>query len=264
MRCFIITPHQSPSATASPQGEAFFNVQLTIIDFFDILLIGDFMRMRKKKNLESRLLDCSDILLPCRNDDLNFENAKNEIKLYNISEIFGNDNPLILEIGCGKGTFACTYAKLHPEFNIIAVEKTANVIVTACETAQDMGIINIRFMNCEAEYLPSYISEHSVNEIYLNFSCPFPKAKYAKHRLTHERFLNIYKNILTSDGVICQKTDNMHFFEFSIESFSANGFKLSNVSLDLHKSGFEGNIVTEYEKRFSDMGMPIYRLEARM
>lgn len=222
------------------------------------------MRMRKKKNLETRLLDCEKYLLPCKNENLNFENAEKEEHLYNLSEIFGNDNELVLEIGCGKGTFACTFAKQHPEYNIIAVEKTANVIVTACEMAEEMGISNIRFMNCEAEYLPSYIEKGSVSELYLNFSCPFPKAKYAKHRLTHGRFLNIYKSILKADGVICQKTDNMHFFEFSLESFSSNGFKLSNISLDLHNSSFEGNIVTEYEKRFSDMGMPIYRLEARL
>lgn len=222
------------------------------------------MRMRKKKNLEARLLDCDAYLLPCRNENLNFENAENEIKYYDTEEIFGNQHPLILEIGCGKGTFACTFAQQHPEYNVIAVEKTANVIVSACEKAQQAGLSNIRFMNCEAEYLPSYIRANSVQEIYLNFSCPFPKAKYAKHRLTHERFLNIYKSILKADGVICQKTDNMHFFEFSIESLSAGGFKISNVSLDLHNSGFEGNIVTEYEKRFSDMGMPIYRLEARL
>lgn len=222
------------------------------------------MRMRKKKNLEARLSACEKYLLPCKNENLNFENAEKEEHIYDISEIFGNDNELILEIGCGKGTFACTFAKLHPEYNIIAVEKTANVIVTACEMAEKMGLSNIRFMNCEAEYLPSYIEKGSVREIYLNFSCPFPKAKYAKHRLTHERFLNIYKSILKADGVICQKTDNMHFFEFSLESLSSNGFKLSNITLDLHNSSFEGNIVTEYEKRFSDMGMPIYRLEARL
>jgi len=221
------------------------------------------MRMRKKKNLEARLADCSSYLLPCKNEDLNFENAKNEKKLYQLAKIFGTDKPLILEIGCGKGTFACTFAQQHPEYNILAVEKTANVIVTACETAQKLQLSNIRFMNCEAEYLPSYISPHSVQEIYLNFSCPFPKAKYAKHRLTHKRFLAIYKSLLAPGGVICQKTDNMHFFEFSIESLSQNGFTLSNVSLDLHNSTFEGNIVTEYEKRFSDMGLPIYRLEAR-
>lgn len=222
------------------------------------------MRMRRKKNLEARLEQCNEYLMDCINEDLNFENAENTDALLNLKQLFGNNNPLVLEIGCGKGTFACTYARLHPDINVIAVEKVGNVIVSACEAAARDNIKNIKFMKCNAEYLPSYIPKGSVQEIYLNFSCPFPKAKYAKHRLTHKRFLEIYKKLMAENAVICQKTDNMHFFEFSIESFSDCGFKLSNISLDLHSSDFEGNIITEYEKRFSEQGFPIYRLEARL
>ncbi len=222
------------------------------------------MRMRRKKNLEERLTACSDYLIECNNEDLHYENAVKEQKFIDFESIFGNTNRIMLEIGCGKGSFACTYAQQHPDVNIIAVERAANVIVTACETAMRKGLKNIKFMKCTAEYLPGYIPENTVSELNLNFSCPFPKAKYAKHRLTHKQFLDIYKKIMKPDAVIFQKTDNMHFFEFSVESFSQNGFKLSNISLDLHNSGFEGNIVTEYEKRFSDMGLPIYRLEARL
>lgn len=222
------------------------------------------MRMRRKKNLEERLAACSDLLIECENEDLNYENAEKEKKLIDFEALFGNSNRIMLEVGCGKGAFACTYAEQHPDVNVLAVERTANVIVTACETATQKNLSNIKFMKCTAEYLLSYIPEHSISEINLNFSCPFPKSKYAKHRLTHKQFLDIYKRIMKKDAVIFQKTDNMHFFEFSIESLSQNGFKLSNISLDLHNSDFEGNIVTEYEKRFSDMGMPIYRLEARM
>lgn len=222
------------------------------------------MRMRRKKNLEERLAACSDYLIECVNEDLNYENAEKEIKLLDFEKLFGNSNRVMLEVGCGKGSFACTYAKQNPDVNIIAVERASNVIVTACETAKDMELANIKFMKCTAEYLPSYIPKESISEINLNFSCPFPKAKYAKHRLTHTQFLDIYKKIMKNDAVIYQKTDNMHFFEFSIESFTQNGFKLSNISLDLHNSDFEGNIVTEYEKRFSEQGFLIYRLEARM
>ena len=222
------------------------------------------MRMRRKKNLEERLAACSDYLIECVNEDLNYENAEKETKLLDFESLFGNANRVMLEVGCGKGSFACTYAKENPDVNIIAVERASNVIVTACETAKDLGLSNIKFMKCTAEYLPSYIPQNSISEINLNFSCPFPKAKYAKHRLTHKQFLDIYKKIMKSDAVIYQKTDNMHFFEFSIESLSQNGFKLSNISLDLHNSDFEGNIVTEYEKRFSEQGFLIYRLEARM
>lgn len=222
------------------------------------------MRMRRKKNLEARLQECESYLLDCDTADLNFENEEGNKCLYSIEDIFGNENPLVLEIGCGKGAFACEYAKRNPDKNIIAVEKVGNVIVAAVENAMRDNIPNLRFMKCAAEYLPRFIPANSVSEIYLNFSCPFPKAKYAKHRLTHPRFLEIYKQLMTADCVICQKTDNPRFFEFSIENLSQSGFALSNVSLDLHNSSFEGNIVTEYETRFASQGLPIYRLEARL
>ncbi len=237
---------------------------LPIKQFYDKMLMVIEMRMRRKKNLEERLAACSDYLIECSNADLNYENAGKEPKLIDFETLFGNANRIMLEVGCGKGAFACTYAEQHPDVNILAVERAANVIVTACEAAAEKQLSNIKFMKCTAEYLPGYIPEHSISEINLNFSCPFPKAKYAKHRLTHKQFLDIYKTIMKKDAVIYQKTDNMHFFEFSIESLSQNGFKLNNISLDLHSSDFQGNIKTEYEKRFSDMGMPIYRLEARL
>lgn len=222
------------------------------------------MRMRRKKNLESRLQACENYFLPCDTAELNFEKDEENKAIYDIEKIFGNKNPLVLEIGCGKGAFACEFAKRFPDKNIIGVEKVGNVIVAAAESAAAENIPNLRFMKCAAEYLPRFIPAGSVSEIYLNFSCPFPKAKYAKHRLTHPRFLNIYKALMTEDAVICQKTDNPRFFEFSLENFSQAGFVLSNISLDLHNSQFEGNIVTEYENRFSSLGMPIYRLEARL
>ena len=221
--------------------------------------------MRRKKNLEKRLSDCSDYLIICeKGNDLNYENAENEPAFISYEKLFGNSNKIMLEIGCGKGAFACEYAKQNPNVNVLAVDVTANVIVAACERAKSEKLKNVKFMRCAAEYLPRFIPPASVGEINLNFSCPYPKKKYAKHRLTHERFLKIYKRLMQTDAVINQKTDNMGLFEFSIESFSQNGFKLSNVSLDLHNSSFEGNIVTEYEKRFADNGMPIYRLEARL
>lgn len=220
------------------------------------------MRMRRKRNLDQRLADCKDKLFDIITDELNFEKAIQNKEYIDFDKIFGNDNPTVLEIGCGKGKFACEYAKAHPEQNVIAVEKYGNVIVEACERAIEDGIDNLYFIKGNAEYLPKYIKDGSVERIFLNFSCPFPKNKYAIHRLTHHRFLSIYRLLLCEGGEIHQKTDNMHFFEFSIEEFSQNGFALKNVSLDLHRSGFEDNIMTEYEARFSSMGMPIYRLEA--
>ena len=222
------------------------------------------MRMRHKKNLEPRLEAVSDYLITVKNESLNYNDAKKEKHTLNMSELFNNDNPVYLEVGGGKGQFACTFAKLNPDKNMLCVEKVRDVIVSACELAQKEGLKNVKFLCTEAEYLPSYLPEDTFEAIYLNFSCPFPKNTYANHRLTSERFLEIYKPVLKKGAPICQKTDNMHFFEFSIESFSKSGFELSNISLDLHNSGFESNIVTEYEERFSSQGMPIYRLEARL
>lgn len=220
------------------------------------------MRMRKKKYLEERLQAVSDYLYIINTEDRNFNTAVLEKEYIDFQKWFGNSNPIYLEIGCGKGKFACEYAKAHPEINIIAVEKSANVIVIACEMAKEMGLLNLKFIAGSAEYLEKFIPQNSIRGIFLNFSCPFPKKAYATHRLTHSRFLESYKKLMCDGAEIHQKTDNMHFFEFSLEQFSSCGFALKNVSLDLHNSGFEGNIMTEYESKFVALGLPIYRLEA--
>ncbi len=220
------------------------------------------MRMRKKKYLNERLSAVSDILFTSDIEDRNFNTAILEKEYLKLEEWFGSSNPLYLEIGCGKGRFACDFAERNPDINLIAVEKSGNVITAACEEAKKRGLKNLKFMKCGAEYLEKYLREKSIERIFLNFSCPFPKTGYAAHRLTHHRFLESYKRLLSEGGEIHQKTDNMHFFEFSLEQLSLSGFALKNVSLDLHKSDFEGNIMTEYEEKFSSKGFPIYRLEA--
>ena len=220
------------------------------------------MRMRRKKNLEIRLDNCGDYLFSIQSEDKNFRTAIEKKEYFNYKEIFGNDNPVHMEIGCGKGQFICEIAKRNPDINYIAVEKCANVIVQAVEKAIEEGVENVYFIKGGAEYLPKFIPDGTIERLYLNFSCPFPKKKYANHRLTNKSFLALYEMMLSDGAEIHQKTDNMHFFEYSIGEFSDYGYTLKNVSLDLHNSGFEGNIVTEYEKRFSDLGQPIYRLEA--
>ncbi len=219
------------------------------------------MRMRKKKHLEEKLLQCKNLIdIPPVTEDYRTYIEKREY--LDFVEIFGNDNPIHMEIGCGKGQFVSEIAKKNPEINYIAVEVNRNVICDACKKAQEAELSNIVFLHCGAEILERYIMPESVDRLYLNFSCPFPKKAYENRRLTNVRFLNIYRNILSKDAEIHQKTDNMHFFEYSIEQYTLGGYKLKNVSLDLHNSDFEGNIITEYEHRFSSMGMPIYRLEA--
>lgn len=219
------------------------------------------MRMRKKKHLEERLAKCNNVI-KLFSEDSNFITAIEKKEYLDIPKLFGNNNPVMLEIGCGKGRFACEFAKQNPDINVLALEKCANVIVIASETAMKENISNLIFLHGGAEYLEKYIMPEAVERIFLNFSCPYPKNRYANHRLTNARFLKSYAVILKKGAEIHQKTDNMHFFEYSIEQFSDFGFRIKNISLDLHNSEFEGNIETEYEQRFSSLGMPIYRLEA--
>ncbi len=221
------------------------------------------MRMRKKKHLEERLAECDNIIRLI-SDDCNVLTAIQKKDYIDTNSLFGNDNPVVLEIGCGKGKFSCELAKREPNINVLALEKCANVLVMASENAIKENITNLKFLHVGAEYLEKYIKPQSIERIYLNFSCPYPKKRYENHRLTNERFLKSYDVILRKGAEIHQKTDNMHFFEYSIEQLTGYGFSLKNISLDLHNSGFEGNIETEYEQKFSSLGMPIYRLEAFM
>lgn len=221
------------------------------------------MRMRRQKNLDVCIESYGEYFIRANygNQNASIINAE-DVHYFDYVDIFGNSNEVWLEIGCGKGQFICELAKKMPDINFFAVEKNPSVLSMACKKAIDEGLHNVRFFNCSAEYLARYFTPKSIGRIYLNFSCPFPKHAYRNRRMTSEKFLEIYKKILAPGAEIHQKTDNMQFFEFSIEMFSSNSFALKNISLDLHKSNFEDNIITEYEKRFSDMGMPIYRLEA--
>lgn len=220
------------------------------------------MRMRKKKHARERMAACEELLIPLSKHELDYRQAEFNPCYLNFSEIFGNQNPIELEVGCGKGGFITRLAARNPDINYIAIEVCDDVAVMAAEAVKAEGLKNVRFMVMPAEYLLKYFPSDSLDRIYLNFSCPFPKLKYAKHRLTAPKFMYMYKKILKNGAEIHQKTDNMHFFEFSIENLSEYGFKLKNVSLDLHKSDFQGNIMTEYEKRFTELNQPIYRLEA--
>lgn len=221
------------------------------------------MRMRKKKHLGERLEKCNNLLI-LLSEDSNFVTAIEKKEFIDTRALFGNDNPVVLEVGCGKGGFACELAKRNPDINVLALEKCANVIVIACEKAMKDNLTNLKFIQTGAEYLEKYIEPGSIERIYLNFSCPYPKNAYENRRLTNIRFLKSYDALLKDGAEIHQKTDNMHFFEYSIEQFTQYGFRLKNISLDLHNSDFEGNIETEYEHKFASQGMPIYRLEAYM
>lgn len=209
------------------------------------------MRMRKKKNCAARMERCAALRI-----------AEPEQYKGNWKDVFGSDNPIHIEIGCGKGAFITGMAKAHPDVNFIAIEKVEDVIVMAMEKAMAAELTNVRFMDLDAERIEDFFERGEVSRIYLNFSDPWKKGKQAKRRLTHKRFLDRYKTILPLGGEIWFKTDNQKLFEFSLNSFAEENFKMKNITLDLHNSDFEGNIVTEYEQKFLDLGQPIYRLEA--
>ena len=178
------------------------------------------------------------------------------------AEYFGNENPIQIEIGCGKGGFIIETARQNPDINYIALERQSSVVAVAVRKAGE-GLPNLVFLCDLAEKLSDFFEVGEVKRIYLNFSDPWPKKRYAKRRLTYRGFLQSYREIFGEKGELFFKTDNRDLFEFSLNEFCADDWKLSNITLDLHNSDMEGNIMTEYETRFSEMGMPIYRLEAR-
>ncbi len=226
------------------------------------------MRMRKKRNFEERMAACGDLLLAQgANGILNMkEAAENYRALIDFSAAFGQTRanlPVALEIGCGKGGFVLALAKAQPNVNYLALEKMSNVILTPMEEVKKGGVENIRFLNIRAECIPCYIPEGSLDVIYLNFSTPLPKLGYATQRLTHRNFLETYKKLLKKGGRIVQKTDDREFFDFSLEEYAFCGFALEQVCYDLHAQGNpDWNIVTEYEAKWVERGLPIHRVEA--
>ena len=176
--------------------------------------------------------------------------------------VFKNNNPIHIEVGCGKGQFMMGLAQTFPNINFIAIEKYDSVLIRTLEKALTYDIPNLRLVLLDANMLSEVFDKGEVSRIYLNFSDPWPKARHAKRRLTSSLYLDIYKKILPENGEIYQKTDNRLLFESSLVSFSQNGWYLSNISLDLHKEEGIFNIQTEYEEKWSPKG-PIYRLEAR-
>lgn len=215
------------------------------------------MRPRNKKHLEERFDKCIAITVP--------EPTEAKGKWRTLFQKQGEE--LHLEIGCGKGAFVTGMAEKNPNISFIAMECVKNVIVTAMEKTVQLEIPNIMFLNKNAEHLCEYFNQGEVDKIYLNFSDPWPKKRQAGRRLTHANYLKLYKEILSPNGYIVQKTDNRDLFDFSVESFKENGWTLKNVSYNFHSDEtpmelLESNVITEYENRFMELGQPIHRLEA--
>lgn len=179
-------------------------------------------------------------------------------------EVFGNTNPVHIEIGMGKGKFITELALKNPDINYIGIEKFSSVLIRAVEKMNELELSNLLFIRMDAEEITEVFEKEEVDKIYLNFSDPWPKDRHAKRRLTSRQFLARYDVILNKDGDVNFKTDNRSLFDFSVEEIKEAGWEITGITYDLHNSDMnEGNIMTEYEEKFSAKGNPIHKVIAR-
>lgn len=179
--------------------------------------------------------------------------------------IFGNENPIHIEIGMGKGQFIMKLAKEHPDINYIGIERYSSVLLRALQKMEIEPLPNIRFLCMDASIITEVFDKEEIAKIYLNFSDPWPKERHAKRRLTSRQFFERYDKILAGNGVVEFKTDNDDLFAFSMEEVAEAGWTLDAHTFDLHHDPVlnEGNVMTEYEEKFSSLGHPIHKLIAR-
>ncbi len=222
------------------------------------------MRMRRKKNLPEKLNAVSDYVIMSVSGKYFKLAEKDRYAFLDYNELFNNSNPVEMEIGTGKGKFLTEMAIKNPDINFIGVEVSENVIVTAGEKAKENNLKNVKYLNMGAELLNYFIPQGSIKNLYLNFSCPYPKKQYENHRLTYKYFLDIYKIILSKDAKIYLKTDNDGFFEYSLNSLQENGFIIEECTNDLYSQDISNNIQTEYEEKFVREGIKINRLVAKI
>ncbi len=175
-------------------------------------------------------------------------------------ELFGNNNPIHLEIGVGKGKFIVEKALNCPDINFVGIEKYDSVLIRALEKVKDVKIPNLLFINDDASNVDAFF-DREIDTLYLNFSDPWPKNRHEKRRLTSEKFLNKYELIFKKNPHIIMKTDNRKFFEYSLKSLVDKEYKIEKISLDLHEDNYPDNIMTEYEEKFGSKGSVIYMVE---
>ena len=208
------------------------------------------MRLRRIKGIEEKIKEYGDVIV------FDPTSLKGKWK-----ERFNNTNPIYLEIGMGKGNFICKSAKLNPEINYIGCEISDSVAYLASKKIR--GTSNILVINSDAMKLDEIFSEGEISKIYLNFSDPWPKKKHEKRRLTSKMFLDKYKELLGNGREIELKSDNRHFFEYSVMMFNKEGFAIEELSLDLH-SDYSDVVTTEYEDKFTSLNQPIYYVKVRI
>ncbi|MCI5871579.1 tRNA (guanosine(46)-N7)-methyltransferase TrmB [Streptococcus sp.] len=210
------------------------------------------MRMRKRKGAEDLLANHPQYVI-----------TKPEEAKGHWHEVFGNDHPIHIEVGSGKGRFITGMAAQNPHINYIGIDIQLSVLSYALDKVLEADLPNVKLLLVDGSSLTNYFADGEVDLMYLNFSDPWPKKRHEKRRLTYKSFLDTYKQILPENGEIHFKTDNRGLFEYSLASFSQYGMLLKQVWLDLHASDYEGNVMTEYEEKFSNKGQVIYRVEAQ-
>ncbi len=172
-------------------------------------------------------------------------------------KVFNNDNPIYIEIGMGKGNFILENAITYPDINFIGIEKFDSIMALAIKKIEKYDLPNLKLIRMDALNIEN-VFDKEIDKIYLNFSDPWPKPRHAKRRLTSYVFLDKYDKVFKKDRIMEMKTDNRELFEYSLISFNDNGYLIKEISLDLHNSNYENNIMTEYEKKFRSMNNRIY------
>lgn len=210
------------------------------------------MRRRRKKGADEKLLSYENYVI------------KNNIELLKgkWKKRFNNENPIHAEFGTGRGKFITTLAKQNPDINYIAMEIKEEVLLKAVEKAAEDNLNNILFVWGDVSNILDYFDKGELDRVFVNFCDPWPKKRWAKRRLTHSNFLEMYKIILKENGELHFKTDNEKLFEFSLNEIASNNWLLKNISLDLANSDYNENVTTEYEDKFMSQGIKIFRCEA--
>ena len=207
------------------------------------------MRMRRMKNLESRMAACADLRIT---NPADFKGKWKSLK--------EDCTVLWVEVGCGKGKFTAETAEANPDVLLIAVERCREAMVVAMEKAQAMGLKNVYYIDMDVANIEEIFAGFEIDRLFINFPDPWPRKKNAKRRLTHRGFLDKYCRVIKEGGEIHYKTDNAPLFEFSVEEFQACGLQINNLTRDLHANGIVG-IMTGYEEKFHGLGTPINRCE---
>ena len=179
----------------------------------------------------------------------------------NWKEVFGNTNPVHIEVGMGKGRFLMDMAALNPDINYVGIEMYSSVLLRAVQKMEETPLNNLRFIRMDAREIEEVFEKGEVSKIYLNFSDPWPKDRHAKRRLPSRQFLARFDKILKKDGNLEFKTDNRDLFDFAVEEVEPAGWKIDAITYDLHHDATmnQGNVMTEYEEKFSSKGNPIYK-----